>query len=51
LLLQDLLLRIFAKPTSTLAFLDVGKEPWVLSIPDMKGRYATEMHHVDEQVR
>jgi hypothetical protein len=40
LLLQDLLLRIFAKPTSTLAFLDVGKEPWVLSIPDMKGRYA-----------
>ena len=24
----------------TTAFLDVGKEPWVLSIPDMKGRYA-----------
>ena len=23
----------------TTAFLDVGKEPWVLSIPDMKGRY------------
>jgi hypothetical protein len=23
----------------TQAFLDVGKEPWVLSIPDMKGRY------------
>jgi hypothetical protein len=24
----------------TTAFIDVGKEPWVLSIPDMKGRYA-----------
>ncbi|WP_445221934.1 DUF1254 domain-containing protein [Bradyrhizobium sp. Pa8] len=24
----------------TSAFFDVGKEPWVLSIPDMKGRYA-----------
>jgi hypothetical protein len=24
----------------TTAFFDVGKEPWVLSIPDMKGRYA-----------
>ncbi|MET4210109.1 hypothetical protein ABIB95_004940 [Bradyrhizobium sp. LA2.1] len=24
----------------TTAFLDVGKEPWVVSIPDMKGRYA-----------
>jgi len=24
----------------TTAFVDVGKEPWVLSIPDMKGRYA-----------
>jgi hypothetical protein len=24
----------------TAAFFDVGKEPWVLSIPDMKGRYA-----------
>jgi hypothetical protein len=24
----------------TTSFLDVGKEPWVLSIPDMKGRYA-----------
>src|ERR1700742_4849453 len=24
----------------TTAFLDVGKEPWVLSIPDTKGRYA-----------
>jgi hypothetical protein len=24
----------------TQAFFDVGKEPWVLSIPDMKGRYA-----------
>jgi hypothetical protein len=23
----------------TTAFVDVGKEPWVLSIPDMKGRY------------
>ncbi len=23
----------------TLAWLDLGKEPWVLSIPDMKGRY------------
>jgi hypothetical protein len=23
----------------TTAFLDVGKEPWVVSIPDMKGRY------------
>jgi hypothetical protein len=23
----------------TTAFFDVGKEPWVLSIPDMKGRY------------
>ncbi len=23
----------------TLAWLDVGKEPWVLSLPDMKGRY------------
>ena len=23
----------------TTSFLDVGKEPWVLSIPDMKGRY------------
>ena len=23
----------------TLAWVDVGKEPWVLSIPDMKGRY------------
>lgn len=23
----------------TTAFIDVGKEPWVLSIPDMKGRY------------
>jgi hypothetical protein len=23
----------------TVAFFDVGKEPWVLSIPDMKGRY------------
>jgi hypothetical protein len=23
----------------TTAFLEVGKEPWVLSIPDMKGRY------------
>ena len=24
----------------TTAFFDVGKEPWVLGIPDMKGRYA-----------
>ena len=24
----------------TTAFIDVGKEPWVLSIPDMKSRYA-----------
>jgi hypothetical protein len=24
----------------TSSFFDVGKEPWVLSIPDMKGRYA-----------
>jgi len=24
----------------TTAFVDVGKEPWVVSIPDMKGRYA-----------
>jgi hypothetical protein len=24
----------------TTAFIDVGQEPWVLSIPDMKGRYA-----------
>ena len=24
----------------TTAFLDVGEEPWVLSLPDMKGRYA-----------
>ena len=24
----------------TTAFVDVGKEPWVLSIPDMNGRYA-----------
>ncbi|MGH6941740.1 DUF1254 domain-containing protein [Hypericibacter sp.] len=24
----------------TTAFFDVGEEPWVLSIPDMKGRYA-----------
>jgi hypothetical protein len=24
----------------TTSFFDVGKEPWVLSIPDMKGRYA-----------
>ena len=24
----------------TIAFFDVGKEPWVLSIPDMKDRYA-----------
>ncbi len=24
----------------TTAFLDVGKEPWVVSLPDMKGRYA-----------
>lgn len=24
----------------TTAFFDVGKQPWVLSIPDMKGRYA-----------
>ena len=24
----------------TTAFFDVGKEPWVLSLPDMKGRYA-----------
>ena len=24
----------------TTAFLDVGKEPWVVSIPDLKGRYA-----------
>lgn len=24
----------------TSAFFDVGKEPWVLSLPDMKGRYA-----------
>ncbi|MEH2491730.1 DUF1254 domain-containing protein [Bradyrhizobium sp. AZCC 2230] len=24
----------------TSAFFDVGKEPWVLSMPDMKGRYA-----------
>jgi len=24
----------------TTAFLDVGNEPWVLSLPDMKGRYA-----------
>jgi hypothetical protein len=24
----------------TLAWVEVGKEPWVLSIPDMKGRYA-----------
>ena len=23
----------------TTSFFDVGKEPWVLSIPDMKGRY------------
>ena len=23
----------------TVAWLDVGKEPWVLSLPDMKGRY------------
>jgi hypothetical protein len=23
----------------TIAWIDVGKEPWVLSIPDMKGRY------------
>ena len=23
----------------TTAFIDVGKEPWVLSIPDMKDRY------------
>ena len=23
----------------TMSFLDVGKEPWVVSIPDMKGRY------------
>ncbi len=24
----------------TTAFLDVGEEPWVLSLPDLKGRYA-----------
>ena len=24
----------------TTSFFDVGKEPWVLSIPDMKGRYS-----------
>ncbi len=24
----------------TTAFMDVGKEPWVVSLPDMKGRYA-----------
>src|SRR5262245_50371127 len=24
----------------TTAFVDVGKEPWVLGLPDMKGRYA-----------
>src|SRR5215475_1370190 len=24
----------------TTAFFDVGKDPWVLSIPDLKGRYA-----------
>jgi hypothetical protein len=24
----------------TTAFIDVGQEPWVMSIPDMKGRYA-----------
>ena len=23
----------------TRAFFDVGKEPWILSLPDMKGRY------------
>lgn len=23
----------------TMAFIDVGKEPWIFSIPDMKGRY------------
>ena len=23
----------------TTSFLDVGKEPWVLSVPDLKGRY------------
>jgi hypothetical protein len=23
----------------TTAFFDVGKEPWILSLPDMKGRY------------
>ncbi len=23
----------------TMTFLDVGKEPWILSLPDMKGRY------------
>ena len=26
----------------TTSFFDVGKEPWVLSIPDMKGRYALQ---------
>jgi hypothetical protein len=28
-----------ADPLYTTGFFDVGKEPWVLSIPDMKGRY------------
>src|SRR5262249_8429277 len=28
-----------ADPLSTTAWIDVGKEPWVLSIPDMKDRY------------
>jgi hypothetical protein len=29
-----------ADTLDTTAFIDVGQEPWVLSIPDMKGRYA-----------
>jgi hypothetical protein len=27
----------------TTAFLDVGEEPWVVSLPDMKGRYAASV--------
>jgi hypothetical protein len=29
-----------ADPLYTVAFLDVSKEPWVISVPDLKGRYA-----------
>jgi hypothetical protein len=34
----------------TTSFFDVGKEPWVLSLPDMKDRYAPAARRLDQRL-